>query len=329
MLKEKGIVFQVDNELKHEFLDKQKKTTKGFYTYILKRADEYEAEIGKKIYDFNIEERDDFLIVKFKNGSKNVFQSTLSPLKKYLNFCIAKNIVKHNENRFTTILVKDYDNYINIQARGNIYISKSEVRELQKQLINPQDRLILELLTWGIRGRTEIGNTHEELINLKVNDIDYQNKAITLTNNDGEIRLVYIDDYTLDLIKQVIAQQDYVCSNGKISAKSKSRSSRILPVNKTQYVFRTPGKNRFGRVDHQLFDRKVQLMRKWLEKPYLSIGNLYDSAMIDEAKRIKEEKGELTRDDYIRINEKFQYGDTKERQTLYWVKTSELVNPYI
>lgn len=323
---ENVISFQVDNELKQEFLNRQTKDTKEFYFYILQKADEFEQEIEKKIYDFNIEERNELLLTKYKNKSKGVFQSNLSPLRTYIDYCISKHVVKSNENRFATILTKDYINYINIQAMQNRYISKEEARELQQKIENAQDRLIIELLTWGIRGRTEEGNTHEELINLRVRDVDFINKIITAINNDGDIRDVYVDQYTIDLIKEAIYQDEYVCNNGIIK---KDRKQKTIPINQTEYVFRTPGKNKEGKVDQQLLTRRIQSFQKWLEKPYLTIGNLWFSSLIDFAKKLKEEKGGLSRNDFIRINEVFNYGSTKEQQILYWGKTADLVKPYI
>ena len=60
--KEDKTAFKVDRGVKEEFLEKQIKSTRKFYLYILQKADEYEHELGKHIYDFNIEERDLSLI---------------------------------------------------------------------------------------------------------------------------------------------------------------------------------------------------------------------------------------------------------------------------
>jgi integrase len=318
----KQMEFQIDKELKQEFLDKQMKGTRDTYAYVLKKADEFEQELQKAIYDFNFEERDELILTKYKNKSKGVVQSTLSPLKQYINFCIGKHVVRHNQNRFDEIPVSDYEKYVNVQAQKNTYISKEECRELQKRIFNSQDKLILELLTWGIRGRTEAGNTHEELINLTIDDVDFENHILTVTNNDDEIRIVRVDEYTIELIKEAIKQETYMCNNG-------TGTIKVMPINDSEYIFRTPGKNKFGKVDQQLFTRRMQSFQEWLEKPYLTISNLWFSSIIDYAKKIKEEKGEVTREDYIRINEIFRYGENREQQTLYWIKTRDLVEPYL
>jgi len=324
------VIFEVDSEVKKEFLEKQLKSTRSFYTYVLKRADEFEAKIGKKMYDFNIEDRDEMLIVQYKNKNIWTFQSALSPLKTYVDFCISKSLVRHNENRFTTILPVDYNDYINDQAKENSYIPLSECREFQKQLANYQDRLIIELLGLGARGRTEKGNTLEELVNLMVKDVKWKTKELRLIKNNSEFRYIDVDDYTLELIKNTINETFYVSNNGLKTKKNDDgiyeKTTRGRTINPSEYVFRVPGKTKHGKADYQLFASRIQRMQKWLDKPYLTASNLYFSAIVDYAKRLKDEKGELTRKDYIKINKRFDFGKNGEE---YIFKTKELVSMYL
>lgn len=320
--------FEVDVQIKEEFLESQKRSTRTFYSYVLKQADEFEKEIDKSIFDFNIEDRDELLMIKFKNKTPWAFRSNLTPLRKYIDFCIRKNLVKHNENRFATILPKDYENYVNVQAMENSYISISENREWQKNLVNVQDRLIIEFFGLGVRGRTEKGNTLEEMTNLRVVDVKQDLKVLHLINNDGDLRYLDVDDYTLNLVNETINTHFYYFNNGLSKNENgvyeKSEKGRI--INETEYVFRVPGRNKSGKADQQFFAGRIQRIQNWLEKPYLTISNLYFSAIIDYAKKLKDEKGELTKEDYIRINERFNFGENGEK---YIYKTQELVNMYI
>ena len=323
------LVFEVDPEVKEEFLEKQMKSTRGYYRYILQLADDFEVKLGKPIYDFNTEERDELLIVQYKNKNTFAFQSVLSPLKTYVDFCIApKNLVKHNENRFATILTSNYKEYI--KSKENYFIPLSESRELQSRLKNYQDRLILELSSLGVRGRTEKGNTLEELVNLKQSDVKWEKKRLYLTKNNGELRWIKVDDYTLDLIKKVIDQDFYVANNG---LKTKPNDDGIYEttdrgriINPSEYIFRIPGKNKHGKVEYQFFASRIQRMQKWLKNPYISISNLYFSAIIEYAKDEKKKKGELTKEDYIKINKRFEFGENGEK---YLFKTKELIATYL
>lgn len=332
--------FKVDHDIKEEFLDSQKKSTRTFYSYVLTQADEYESEIGKSLYNFNIEDRDELLLVKFKNKTHWAFQSNLTPLRKYVDFCISKKLVRHNENRFATILPQDYSNYVSVQAMENSYLSKEQIRELEDKLINEQDKLMLELLSWGVRGRTEKGNTLEELVNLRVRDIGWDEKILVLMDNDGEVRYVEVDDYTLELIKRTINQRFYFFNNGFKTKKNENgifeKSEKGAVINETDYVFRVPGKNKFGKTESCFFEGRIQRIQKWLERPYLTISNLYFSGMINYARELKNKEtiydgkvsaqGELIKEDYIRINEIFDFGENGER---YIYKTQELVSMYV
>jgi len=328
---EEKLVFEVDPEVKEEFLEKQMKSTRSYYRYILQLADDFEVKLGKEIYNFNTEERDELLIVQYKNKNTFAFQSVLSPLKTYVDFCIApKNLVKHNENRFANILTSNYKEYINVQAKENSYISLSESRELQFRLKNYQDRLILELSSLGVRGRTEKGNTLEELVNLKQSDVKWDKNRLYLTKNNGELRWIEVDDYTLNLIKKVINEDFYIANNG---LKTKPNAEGIYEetdrgriINPSEYIFRIPGKNKHGKVEYQFFASRIQRMQKWLGNPYISISNLYFSAIIEYAKEEKKKKGELTKEDYIKINERFEFGENGEK---YLFKTKELIATYL
>jgi len=326
---EDKLVFEVDPEVKEEFLEKQMKSTRSYYRYVLQLADDFEVKLGKPIYNFNTEERDELLIVQYKNKNTFAFQTVLSPLKTYVDFCISpKNLVKHNENRFATILTSNYKDYI--KAKENYFIPLSESRELQSRLKNYQDKLILELSSLGARGRTEKGNTLEELVNFKENDVKWEKRVIWLTKNNGEKRWIEVDDYTLYLIKKVIDQKFYVANNG---LKTKPNDEGIYEttdrgriINPSEYVFRTPGKNKYGKVDYQFFASRIQRMQKWLNNPYISTSNLYFSAIIEYAKGEKKKKGELTKEDYIKINERFEFGENGEK---YLFKTKELIATYL
>jgi len=242
------------------------------------------------------------------------------------------------ENRFSFITTPNYKDYVNEQAMENSYISLSENREWQKGLVNAQDRLIVELLGLAVRGRTEKGNTLEEMVNLKVEDVDYTQKVLHLTRNDGELRYSDVDDYTLDLLKKTIDSSFYLFNNGLKTKPNENgvyeKTDKGFPINPTEYIFRVPGKNKFKQVDYQFIASRIQKIQVWLEKPYLTISNLYFSALISYAKELKEEKGELTKEDYIRINERFNFGGLVSEENprageKYIFKTKELVSSYL
>jgi len=311
-------VFKHDRDVKEEFLKSLKPSTANTVRSILFKVDEYEELIGKSIYDFNLDDRDDFIISMFPNKSKGVINTTRSYLVGYINYCIDNNLVRHMENRFSLISKDDIDNYVNDMAMQMKYLSKEEIKEAQSKLVNNCDKLILQLVPLSARGRTEKDNTNEELINLRVQDAveSYEKGNLKLWNNDGDFRYIKIDDETIELLKKTINDDKYIINNG--SEYSRKRHDKKLgrgmgeksfPLNDTGYVFRTAGKNKRGKVKSNYFNSKINIIKDWVENPFINITNLHASGMIDYVIQLENEKGEeLDNNDYIDVCEKYLFG---------------------
>ena len=112
-------VFNHDRDVKEAFLKDIKPSTAKTIRSILFKVDEYEEVIGKSIYDFSLEDRDDFLVSMFKNNSKCVINTTRSYLVKYINYCI------------------DNDIWNNIRINDSI-LNKTSRKELYKLFLNEE-----------------------------------------------------------------------------------------------------------------------------------------------------------------------------------------------
>jgi hypothetical protein len=301
--------------VKEEFLSKERETTRKTLKGILLKVDSYEFQTNKSVYDLTLEERDDLIYTQFKNKSIDVVRSNISYISRYINYCIGINLVRHRENRFALLMTDEMDKFVDLQAMQTKYLSKEERLLAQEKLVNPSDKLILQLIPLGIRGRTEEGNTCEELINLRVVDVEESSvsKELNVINNDGEGRTILIDNRTIELLKETINTKIYVLNNGKDVSRKKQdkllkRSGRVLPIEETDWVFRTAGKNKGEKVKPQFFNTRIRMIRDWIENPYMTVTNLYFSGMIDMAEKIMEEKGKLEIEDYIKIKDYFDYG---------------------
>jgi integrase len=291
----------------------RKSTIKTIKSKLLK-VDEYEQKMGKSVYNLNFEEIDDLMNSQFLIKSRNMASGTMSYIIGYIDFCIKKNLVKHRENRFKILNKDDKYKFVSPHAEQNKYLTKEERRNSQSKLVNPCDKLIIELIPLGVRGRTQLGNTNEELRNLRNEDVDFENRVLTLRNNDGDERYIYnLDNYTLELLEQTINQTEYEVNNGIIPEGKTNAIKRI--INKTDYVFRTAGRNKHGKVKSQYFGTRInKIIKEYCEDSYITVTNLYFSGMIDYAKQILLEKdGEpLTLEDYSKIRDRFDYGQPIE-----------------
>lgn len=312
-------VFVWQTEVKEEYLSTKRTSTGRTIKSILLKVDEYEQNINKSVYDFNLDERDDFLLTKFTNKSKGSVRSTISYVSDYIDFCISKNLIKHHENRFAIILSSEIENYVNIQAMKMKYLSKEERIEFQDKLVNPNDKLILELIPLGVRGRTERNNTNEELINLTNKDAYNAEKTrqLIVRNNDGEERTIdNLEDRTIQLLLQTARQNEYVLNNGsnrnrkrKDIVLSRGMGQKTFKMIDSEYLFKACGRGKPEKVRPEYFNVKLVTIRNWIENSYINVTNLYFSGMIDYAIKLKEQKGEdLSKEDYMQIVRYFDYG---------------------
>jgi len=309
--------FKVDSELKHDYLNEKVTATGESDSFILRSVDEYEVAKGKPIYNMHRDELNGMIGLQFNNPSVGAVTKNVSILRTYIDFCINKNVVTHRENRLATFTVEDAKNLVNQQVLLKKFITREQLKEYQRILYNPQDQWILESPYIGARGRTCDGCTSEEIINLRMSDVDEENKMITLTQNDKKIRELEVEISTIELIKDVYAQKIYVENNGEMSNNLRLSKPREIVINRVEdYILRIPSKDKFLKFTSNLITSRMSRMQKYLDSPYLTITTLYQSGMIQSAMDIYKEKGEVDKDDYIDICFRFNYGEDEPEK--YW-----------
>lgn len=241
-----NIKFEINKELKEEFLNTKPSATATAESFVLRSADEFEEMIGKPIYNMTYTELKEMISMQFKNSSLDAIRKNNSILKKYVDFCIDKKMVAHGENRLASFTLDEIKKLTHKQALLNKYINKEQLRKYQNIMYNDQDKLFLELPFIGVRGRTKKGATYEEIINLTIDDVDEENKITRLVQNDGTDRYMEIEPSTIELIKDVYNQEFYVENNGEVTDNPKISEPRKIIINPVEkYVFRVPGKKKY------------------------------------------------------------------------------------
>ena len=309
--------FKVDPELKHDYLNEKVTATGESDSFILRSVDEYELAKGKPIYNMHRDELNGMIAMQFNNPSVGAVTKNVSIIRTYIDFCINKNVVTHRENRLATFTVEDAKNLVNQQVLLKKFITREHLKEYQKILCNEQDKLILELPYVGGRGRTCDGCTSEEIINLRMSDVDEENKMITLTQNDGKTRELEVETSTIELIKDAYNQKIYVENNGEMSNNLRLSKPREITINRVEdYVLCVPSLKKFQKFTSNLITSRMSRMQKYLDNPYLTVSGIYMSGMVQLAIDVYKEKGEVDKDDYIDICFRFNYGgDIPEK---YW-----------
>lgn len=321
------IVFNVDSDIKQEYLETKPTDTAKSEAFVLKSADEYEFSEEKPIYNMSYSELYEMIATVFKNTSVRSILKNVSVLKTYIDFCISKNLVIHGENRLALFSAKEAKEFVSKQAMLNKYITKEKLKEYQNILYNEQDKLLIELPFIGVRGRTNKEGTYEEIINLTIDDVDEQNNMLTLTQNDGKHRILEVLPSTIELIKDTYEQESYIENNGEETNNTRLSRPREMFINKVEhFIFRKPSKNKFEIFDSNILNSRMRRIQTYVDNPYLTYTSLYQSGMLNMAMDIYKEKGEVQKEDYIRICTRFNYGgDNPEK---YWFNIRELFDQY-
>jgi hypothetical protein len=320
-----NISFKVDEDLKVEYL-KQKplSTAKSDYPTIM-NVDEYEVIIGKPVYNFSLAERDEMIMMKFKNSTIGAVNSTVSKIKGYVDFCVREGAVRHNQNIFDTLTKAESQKFVSKQATELRYITREQLQEFQDILENPQDKLLLELPYIGVRGRTVKGGTLEEIINLQIepDSQDTTDCIIELERNDGTSRDLYVSSKTMGLILSAYYSEEYVANNG-VEVEGKLKTYKINRYK--NYVLCAIGNRRIEQINPTTINARFQKIQAYCNNPFITIHNLYISGMITRAIDIYKEKGEVTAEDYLKICKDFKYGITPDK---YYYKVKQDVEKYL
>lgn len=318
--------FNFSTGMKKDYLETKPTETAKSNELIMKAVDEYETLLGKNVYDFSTAEIMAMLGTKFKNTSYRSVAKNVSIIKKYVDFCILKGAVSHMENRLATLTKDDFYTLVPKYAMKYKFISKDELRKYQDMLCNAQDKLLLELPFIGVRGRTLKGASNEEIVNLQIDpqSADTKNNVLKLEKNNGEVRYIQVAPETMQLVLETYNQEFYISNNGV----ENMIPNRKIPINKIgNYVFRIPGDKKMSLMKPALISTRMIKIQNWVGNKYLSIYNLYMSGMVDMAIEIYKTKGEVTKEDYKKICDRFDYGGQKSDKYAYNIK--DIVDQYI
>ena len=313
-----NIQFEFEAKVKEEYLETLPTGTAKSNMFVLKPVDEFEVATGKSVYNFSYEEAQELLAAKFRNTSLGSIAKNISVIRKYIDFCMSKGLVSHNENRFDIFNKEAMEDFLSDNVLKYKYITHEELTTYQQKLVNAQDKCMLELFYCGVRGRTQKGATLEELLNLKIDPSSaaVKNNVLELVKNNGDSRLITVSPETMALVLETYYQEYYITNNG-------DDTSRVLEVyiNKfDDYVFRVPGRNKFQQFNWQMVNNRILKIQNWCGNQFITVFNIYLSGMIDKAIAIYKRDGEIADQDYLRICTEHNYGGANPERYMWKLK---------
>ncbi len=171
-----------------------------FYMFIKKDLD--------KVKEDDIKDYIEYLNLQKEKASS--IRRKISSLKSYYKFLYRNNYIEKKEYPLSKIslpkLEKKLPKFIYYNDLLEIISESNNSKD------NIRDRLLIEMLyATGVRV--------SELINIKVSDIDFNNRRIIVNGKGNKMRIVYYGEYAEDVLKEYlkvhVRKSDYLFANTK------------------------------------------------------------------------------------------------------------------
>lgn len=313
-----------NRDLKQRFISQYGESTQKNLIYIFNISAQLEFSLGKDIYEFNREDLDN-LFMAFDCESEASVASKFSIIGKYIDFAIEQGFVTSRINLVKNFSGEEYyGRYVSKIAERRKILDTKGLNDFENFCVNDQDVAVIRLLRIGARGRQEKENSLEELINIRIEDCDFNKNTITLTRNNGETRIIEVSDETLEILKDANKQEKYIRKNGEVSDWVKIKKNDKSTLHQNGYILKPSGKSNFGKITAGTIIQRINNLKELYGNPFISVTNIWLSGMVEYAKQIKQEKGnDLDKDDYIKICRRFGQNEK------YWIQMRRNIKKYL
>lgn len=187
-----------NNERKKHFMNKISKSYEKQCINIFNVSYFIEQKYNKDIYEFNIKELEE-LFKALESKAIRTARSRFIIITQYITFYMyLRNDKKNPLHEFSPSWA---DQFINSDRR---LISENELNDILKKIPNAQDKVVYRLIFEGIDGKK-----HSELINLKIEDIDWGTNTLKVIDLERGSRYVKVTDLCMSLLREAIEQPYY------------------------------------------------------------------------------------------------------------------------
>jgi len=290
-------IFDKDG-LKEQFLSEINEGTVFSYERIFKYTAKHEEALEKDVRLFTFSQLET-VMYDFKSNNRNTIETYARIISSYLNWCVKHGHIK--ENVLAVLKPTDFEKYL---TNEEVYTTEKGLRRYEDRCANYQDSVILRLSFVGVGGKQM-----SEIRNLKIEDVDFENKRLHLVNTLKEDdngfpvkfteRFLDVDDRTLELIQGAIAQKTYMKKNGEMVAQDRIRKYTDLANN--DYVIRASltkiEKSLNAPVDKFVVYRRMKNMAEALGFDKLTAKYVQRSGMMYFANELIKGNNELSLDD--------------------------------
>ncbi|MCP1494567.1 integrase [Peribacillus frigoritolerans] len=194
-----------NDKFKSDFIKYQKDSYERLSRSVFAVSQFMEEELEKDLYDFNLSELSELMSrlgSTSVNSSRDRYYTIFNYINRYKNFRTDKS------NPFLLVEPNWHKQFVD--KTKSTYFTEEELNELIiDKCVNAQDSVIFRLLFEGVWGKPE----YKEILNLKNNDIDWENNELSLNDGKGE-RKLKVSEKCMSLLKRAIDEKVYYFKNG-------------------------------------------------------------------------------------------------------------------
>ena len=285
---------QLNGKLKEWFVNLGQEASQETYTTydnVMRKISHYEMnwEDGKDLYLFT---RDEILnmLQRFSSSSPNTLNVYLSIIRNYIDLAIEQNYIKTNINMANNITYNDLVELVSTSKKDRKFVVADDFYDrVQHEVRNLQDQAKLLLVFEGIKGKD-----NSELQNLKLEDIDFDNRQIKVIR-DGEELSVTISPMLTNILYRAKDEKWYFMHNGKKEKSVGGYTRELFPADESPYLLRpykSVGQNIKGNT---LQFQVLRICNVYLNMPFVTPSSIFLSGVIYKLKQCEEELGEELR----------------------------------
>lgn len=292
------------NDMREKDYDKE--TIRNFENFMYRiRSFEIQYTEPKLINEYNYEE----LIVFLKtlgSSSKESLVSYMNMIKRFFLFCVNQGKMDDSIDFTRTIDYKTLERCVDKRKNKHRYITEKAFKEVVNGLVNDVDKALLMLIFEGVAGKE-----NSEIINLKKEDIDFDNNILNIYLEDNTVKQVSISDELASILERVVETEimyygnDYKRVDTLIGSEYVFRPSlRYLALKAT--VERMENGEYNGRqLDASILSNRLhKILKVWNNLNYVSPNTLYKSGVVNRAiKHLGTEASKQTYSEWVEANE--------------------------
>lgn len=268
---DENLYYNYDFKMKFTNTRYREKTRKVVRALFRKSA-KFELSFGKDLYDFSADELEEFFRSLQAKTLRSI-QNSISTVEQYIRFAIKNNKTTYKVNNATLFNSREHtEKLIDKDAEEHMIFDKKEIMDMAKNSDNAQDGVIPALIFDGVSSKKKHNEEFYELVNLKNEDIDWNNNEIVL-----EDRRIPMSKETVELVRDAIKENIYQSINGERTRKYK--------IAKSDYVLRGLRGNRKIKW-RNIIERIARIAEYWGYKKYLNATNISYSGQIYYAKEL-------------------------------------------